>query len=748
MASSTSGVLVSFHFVDQDYTHSFDITNCGNKTSNEGRYFIADATFGTWDDHAFCRVFSTKKIPQLNYAVTAELYNVIGYHSVDYGFPGIAYNIENNQNFDFVFLRLHRRNSCFQTGYVQNNRIQWIGTNNGPCPNGPPKGRTWFKLQVYVREGEAQLFLNDIQVSVIKPHFPPIGRGGVIVAAGQQNVVRFKNFNISAIKPYPFGIYNCRSYYRISDEYYRLDAKDGTWPDSGFCKAIREESISSNSYAISASLFNQRGFTGTPQTGYLGLLFNAQDQYNFDFVYFRPGSFGGCYNTGFVQNTNINWVNAKIGACPGGQFKGAVWNNVTVYVRGDDVSVELDGKHLVSTKAHFPTRAVGGVILGNGVDGVASFKYYKVTPIEPRKFDIYDCTRFTRSTNKYHILDAKHGGFPQDSFCRAISKVIIPGNNYYISAEMFMQGWRNAESGRSFIGLAFNAKDSSNYDFVYVRPKKNGFCFRMGYVMNGIVQYSSLLEGKCPGGPPQKGVWFKMSVAVRESSAIISLDGRHLITASPHFHTFARGGVLVSNGDRNVLTFRKYESHAIKPFEFIFSRCGRKTHQNNGSFIIDGMYPNWPLNGFCSAMWRPTLRTLAKQYFVQAKLNNVESWLGSDWGNLGLMFNALDENNFEFVYIRLHDKQNCYQFGSVFNGQVRERKTNSGSCGGRRPKKDTWFLLRVQVNSKNEASLFVNNLEIGRYTAAIPWHPRGGVVVANGHKNVIMFREFKTFSKG
>ena len=62
--------------------------------------------------------------------------------------------------------------------------------------------------------------------------------------------------------------------------------------------------------------------------------------------------------------------------------------------------------------------------------------------------------------------------------------------------------------------------------------------------MNGIVQYSSLLEGKCPGGPPQKGVWFKMSVAVRESSAIISLDGRHLITASPHFHNFARGGML------------------------------------------------------------------------------------------------------------------------------------------------------------------------------------------------------------
>lgn len=53
----------------------------------------------------FCRVFSARKLSDMNYVVTAEMYNVIGYHGIDYGFPGIAYNIENNQNFDFVYLR-------------------------------------------------------------------------------------------------------------------------------------------------------------------------------------------------------------------------------------------------------------------------------------------------------------------------------------------------------------------------------------------------------------------------------------------------------------------------------------------------------------------------------------------------------------------------------------------------------------------------------------------------------------------
>ena len=51
-------------------------------------------------------------------------------------------------------------------------------------------------------------------------------------------------------------------------------------------------------------------------------------------------------------------MNSKIGACPGGRFKGGEWNNVTVYVRGDDVSIELDGKHLVTTKAHYPNRYI------------------------------------------------------------------------------------------------------------------------------------------------------------------------------------------------------------------------------------------------------------------------------------------------------------------------------------------------------------------------------------------------------
>ena len=96
---------------------------------------------------------------------------------------------------------------------------------------------------------------------------------------------------------------------------------------------------------------------------------------------------------------------------------------------------------------------------------------------------------------------------------------------------------------------------------------------------------------------------------------------------------------------------------------------------------------------------------------------------------------------------RLHEKNTCYQFGSVFNGMVRERKTNTGSCNGMRPKPDSWSTMRVQINSKNEAQFYINNVFIASHIASIPWYPRGGVVVANGYKNIIMFREFRIFAK-
>ncbi len=112
-------------------------------------------------------------------------------------------------------------------------------------------------------------------------------------------------------------------------------------------------------------------------------------------------------------------------------------------------------------------------------------------------------------------------------------------------------------------------------------------------------------------------------------------------------------GVIVANGDRNVLTFRDFISYAIKPFKFEFNSCAKGTHQSNGSFVLDAGFPKWPENGFCTALALSGLpEGQQNNYVIQAKMHNIDSWQGSDWGNVGLMFNALDANNFEYIYLR------------------------------------------------------------------------------------------------
>lgn len=143
---------------------------------------------------------------------------------------------------------------------------------------------TFFCLfQVFVRDNEAQLFLNDKPVVSFTSHLSPIGRGGVIVAAGVNSVIRIRGLDVAAVEPFFFSFYNCKSHQMIRDQFYILSAPFGTFPDSGFCRAISKQRISGTNYIITARMFNENLYPGSK----VGLMFNAQDPYNFDFVNFQ-----------------------------------------------------------------------------------------------------------------------------------------------------------------------------------------------------------------------------------------------------------------------------------------------------------------------------------------------------------------------------------------------------------------------------------------------------------------------------
>ena len=118
----------------------------------------------------------------------------------------------------------------------------------------------------------------------------------------------------------------------------------------------------------------------------------------------------------------------------------------------------------------FSFRAVAGVIVANDNEGnIISFMDFQLEPLSPNNFEIHDCNTKTRMSNSYYILDAKHGTWPVDTFCRAFMKKSLPGDNYVISAELFITEKRSDGNFKEYFGLAFNVKDMSKYDFVFVR---------------------------------------------------------------------------------------------------------------------------------------------------------------------------------------------------------------------------------------------------------------------------------------
>ena len=55
--------------------------------------------------------------------------------------------------------------------------------------------------------------------------------------------------------------------------------------------------------------------------------------------------------------------------------------------------------------------------------------------------------------------------------------------------------------------------------------------------------------------------------------------------------------------------------------------------------------------GMCRALTQPADQSL-QAYMVSAELLNQAGWQGINSGHLGVLFNVVDENNFDFVYFR------------------------------------------------------------------------------------------------
>ncbi|CAH3133738.1 unnamed protein product [Porites lobata] len=331
-------------------------------------------TLNTQATLQLCRVLAHPSEESQTYTVSAELFNKAGWNGIHSGHLGLLFNVVDEYNFDFVYLRPHSSSGCYQTGYMASGKLTFV--KSAACPNGPPKGGVWFPVSVTVHGQDAQVYHSGVLVATIKPHFPPRAWGGVFAYNGYKNVILFGKFKTVPI------IHVSKRCKRVVElpGYTKVDAAHGRWPQDGFCQVAYLRDHSTSSYQLSVDMYNFIGWRGA-NSGHPGVLLNAEDQDNYDFVYFRPHSSSTCFQTGYVYKGQPKFDGGKSASCPNGPPKGAEWFNIRVAVSNStpagEVKVYLKGTLVTSFNPRYPIRKRGGVLVANGYSNVVYYKNFK-----------------------------------------------------------------------------------------------------------------------------------------------------------------------------------------------------------------------------------------------------------------------------------------------------------------------------------------------------------------------------------
>ena len=96
-----------------------------------------------------------------------------------------------------------------------------------------------------------------------------------------------------------------------------------------------------------------------------------------------------------------------------------------------------------------------------------------------------------------------------------------------------------------------------------------------------------------------------------------------------------------------------------------------------------------------------------------------------------------------FLTFRPHSTGGCFQTGYLFNGVPTFDGAISSTCPTGPPRGAEWFHVRLAVsNASNsgEVKVYLKGTLVRSWIPHFPIKNRGGVLVANGYKNVVYFR--------
>jgi len=145
-------------------------------------------TAGIW-----CRAIATNiDLGYQSYEVSVDFDNI---KPVNYGHVGFAFNVQDDKNYDFVYIRIHQKS--FSYGAYRNGGGTNIPTVNLDVPK-LYSGKV-YNLKLHVSTNKKfKFFLDGTQLGgEYDAVFPTLGRGGVAVAKGYNNEVNFENFQLT-----------------------------------------------------------------------------------------------------------------------------------------------------------------------------------------------------------------------------------------------------------------------------------------------------------------------------------------------------------------------------------------------------------------------------------------------------------------------------------------------------------------------------------------------------------------------
>jgi len=173
----------------------YNLKHCGrlNKVNFKDNKFFINTEGGNWARDGWCTVLSKRKgEDDTSYTISADLYT----DNTDECHLGLAYNVKDIDNYDYVYYRPHSDVRCFQAGHVSNGRTTFAL--KGACPM-QLELQEWFNAKVVVNpsSSKAEFYLNGKLVANSQSMtFPKEARGGIIMANGYDNQAQFRNLEI------------------------------------------------------------------------------------------------------------------------------------------------------------------------------------------------------------------------------------------------------------------------------------------------------------------------------------------------------------------------------------------------------------------------------------------------------------------------------------------------------------------------------------------------------------------------